>query len=68
MRRTLVTLGFVLAAVARDIERLGLALKVFVCYRPVRAVAHFLRWARDLRDVAAPFVIDCPEHGIAKTR
>jgi zinc D-Ala-D-Ala dipeptidase len=41
-----------LAAVARDIERQGLALKVFDCYRPVRAVAHFIRWARDLRDVA----------------
>ncbi len=41
-----------LAAVARDIEGQGLALKVFDCYRPVRAVAHFIRWARDLRDVA----------------
>lgn len=28
----------------------GLGLKVFDCYRPVRAVAHFGRWARDLED------------------
>jgi D-alanyl-D-alanine dipeptidase len=41
-----------LAAVARDIEGQGLAIKAFDCYRPVRAVAHFIRWARDLRDVA----------------
>jgi D-alanyl-D-alanine dipeptidase len=41
-----------LAAVARDLAPQGLAIKVFDCYRPVRAVAHFIRWARDLRDVA----------------
>ena len=28
----------------------GVGLKVFDCYRPARAVAHFLRWSRDLRD------------------
>jgi zinc D-Ala-D-Ala dipeptidase len=28
----------------------GLGLKVFDCYRPARAVAHFGRWARDLED------------------
>ncbi len=43
-----------LAQVQRDLaERgLGLGLKAFDCYRPVRAVMHFVRWARDLRDVA----------------
>jgi D-alanyl-D-alanine dipeptidase len=28
----------------------GVGLKVFDCYRPARAVAHFARWSRDLRD------------------
>lgn len=41
-----------LAEVARDLESHGLAIKAFDCYRPIRAVAHFVRWARDLRDVA----------------
>ena len=41
-----------LAEVARDLEPQGLAVKAFDCYRPVRAVAHFVRWARDLRDEA----------------
>ncbi len=41
-----------LADVARDLEPQGYALKVFDCYRPARAVAHFVRWARDLRDTA----------------
>jgi D-alanyl-D-alanine dipeptidase len=40
-----------LAAVARDIEPQGLAIKAFDCYRPVRAVAHFVRWAQNLADV-----------------
>ncbi len=40
------------AAVARDIEPQGLAIKAFDCYRPVRAVAHFVRWAQNLADVA----------------
>ena len=39
-----------LAEVARDLEQKGLAIKAFDCYRPVRAVAHFVRWARELRD------------------
>ncbi len=29
----------------------GVGLKVFDCYRPARAVAHFMRWSRDLKDV-----------------
>jgi zinc D-Ala-D-Ala dipeptidase len=39
-----------LAAVAQDIAPLGLGLKAFDCYRPARAVAHFVRWAKDLND------------------
>ena len=42
-----------LAQVARDLKPRGLVIKVFDCYRPVRAVANFIRWARDLRDQAA---------------
>ncbi|HWL30540.1 MAG TPA: M15 family metallopeptidase [Xanthobacteraceae bacterium] len=33
-----------LALVASDLEARGLALKVYDCYRPTRAVAHFVRW------------------------
>ncbi len=39
-----------LAAVAADIKPQGLVFKVFDCYRPARAVANFVRWARDLKD------------------
>jgi D-alanyl-D-alanine dipeptidase len=39
-----------LAQVVADLEPRGLTLKVFDCYRPARAVAHFVRWARSLRD------------------
>jgi D-alanyl-D-alanine dipeptidase len=41
-----------LAAVQRDLAARGYGLKVFDCYRPTRAVAHFVRWARDVNDVA----------------
>ena len=41
-----------LAAVARDLEPRGFALKAFDCYRPERAVRHFVRWARNLADTA----------------
>ena len=41
-----------LALVARDIEPRGLVLKAFDCYRPERAVRHFVRWARNLADTA----------------
>jgi D-alanyl-D-alanine dipeptidase len=41
-----------LDAVQRDLATHGLGLKVFDCYRPVRAVAHFVRWARDIPDQA----------------
>jgi D-alanyl-D-alanine dipeptidase len=39
-----------LAQVVKDLEPKGLTIKVYDCYRPVRAVEHFIRWARDLRD------------------
>jgi D-alanyl-D-alanine dipeptidase len=39
-----------LARVQQDVEREGLSLKVFDCYRPVRAVQHFVRWAHDPTD------------------
>ena len=41
-----------LARVQQDLAPQGLGLKVYDCYRPARAVAHFVRWARDLRDQA----------------
>jgi D-alanyl-D-alanine dipeptidase len=34
-----------LAAVQADLRALGMGLQVFDCYRPRRAVEHFLRWA-----------------------
>jgi D-alanyl-D-alanine dipeptidase len=40
-----------LAEVARDLSSRGLKLKVFDCYRPQRAVAHFLRWAQAVNDL-----------------
>ncbi|MEA2988244.1 MAG: zinc D-Ala-D-Ala dipeptidase [Alphaproteobacteria bacterium] len=40
-----------LATVQRGLAARGLGLKVFDCYRPARAVAHFVRWARDAGDV-----------------
>lgn len=39
-----------LAAVQAELAPRGLGLKLFDCYRPRRAVAHFARWARDLGD------------------
>jgi zinc D-Ala-D-Ala dipeptidase len=41
-----------LSIVQRDLVQGGFGLKVLDCYRPVRAVAHFVRWARDTADVA----------------
>lgn len=40
-----------LAAVQRDLNAQKLGLKVFDCYRPARAVAHFVRWAKDIADI-----------------
>ena len=42
-----------LAAVARDLAPRGLVIKAFDCYRPTRAVANFVHWARDINDQAA---------------
>jgi D-alanyl-D-alanine dipeptidase len=39
-----------LAQVARDLAPQGIHIKVFDCYRPTRAVANFVRWARDFND------------------
>jgi D-alanyl-D-alanine dipeptidase len=36
-----------LAGLQRDLAAEGLGLRVYDCYRPRRAVAHFARWARD---------------------
>jgi zinc D-Ala-D-Ala dipeptidase len=48
---------YLLRPVARALQRVELRLrrqqmrlKVFDCYRPVRAVKHFVRWAGDLQD------------------
>jgi len=42
-----------LVEVARDLASQNLVVKVFDCYRPARAVANFVRWARDVADTAA---------------
>ncbi|WDS38183.1 M15 family metallopeptidase [Pseudoxanthomonas sp.] len=39
-----------LAQVQADLRTRGLGLKLFDCYRPVRAVQAFVRWAGDLSD------------------
>jgi zinc D-Ala-D-Ala dipeptidase len=39
-----------LRAVQRQMLAQGHSLKVYDCYRPQRAVDHFVRWARDLAD------------------
>jgi len=39
-----------LAGVQKDLEQFSLALKIYDCYRPQRAVDHFVRWAQDIND------------------
>lgn len=39
-----------LARVEADVRTAGFDLLIFDCYRPIRAVAHFARWAADLAD------------------
>ncbi|WP_233599198.1 M15 family metallopeptidase [Amycolatopsis sp. WAC 01375] len=39
-----------LRAAQRRLLRQGYTLKVYDCYRPQRAVDHFVRWAKDLSD------------------
>ncbi len=41
-----------LAKVQAELKPLGLGLKVYDCYRPQRAVADFVAWAKDLNDRA----------------
>lgn len=40
-----------LARVERQLRARHLRLKIWDCYRPARAVAHFVRWAHDLEDL-----------------
>ena len=42
-----------LAAVQADLRAKGLTLKVYDCYRPARAVAAFVEWAKEPDDPAA---------------
>jgi D-alanyl-D-alanine dipeptidase len=42
-----------LASVQADLRSEGLGLRVFDCYRPQRAVDHFVRWSRAPDDAAA---------------
>ncbi len=37
--------------VQADLKAFGLGLKVYDAYRPQRAVDHFVRWAKDLKDI-----------------
>ena len=39
-----------LQRVEQSVRKQGFRLQVFDCYRPTRAVAHFVRWANDLQD------------------
>ncbi len=39
-----------LAQVQAELKPMGLGLKVYDCYRPQRAVNHFVAWAKDLDD------------------
>jgi D-alanyl-D-alanine dipeptidase len=39
-----------LAAVQRELQAQNLSLRVYDCYRPQKAVNHFVRWAKDLQD------------------
>lgn len=41
-----------LAAAQAELESMNLRLRVYDCYRPQRAVNHFVRWAADERDIA----------------
>lgn len=39
-----------LAKVQKDLEPYSLTLKIYDCYRPQRAVNHFVRWAREIEN------------------
>jgi D-alanyl-D-alanine dipeptidase len=57
-----------LAKVQSDLAPRGLGLKVFDCYRPRRAVAHFVRWARRINDLKrkSEFYPDIDKHDLFK--
>ena len=40
-----------LSRVDRELRKQDFRLKIFDCYRPIRAVKHFVRWAEDVNDV-----------------
>ncbi len=42
--------AFALRGAQKKLSKRGLSLKVYDCYRPLRAVRHFVRWARNPRD------------------
>lgn len=42
--------AYALASVQKDLEKFSLSLKIYDCYRPQRAVDHFVRWAKDIDD------------------
>jgi D-alanyl-D-alanine dipeptidase len=46
-------LGLRLKAVQQELSRQNLSLKMFDCYRPVRAVADMVAWSRNGRETAA---------------
>jgi D-alanyl-D-alanine dipeptidase len=39
-----------LAKVQAELQEMSLSLKIYDCYRPQRAVDHFVRWAKDIED------------------
>lgn len=41
-----------LAGVQADLKPFGLGIKIYDCFRPQRAVDHFVRWAEDIHDTA----------------
>lgn len=40
-----------LGKVQRELKEFSLSVKIYDCYRPQRAVNHFVRWAKDINDV-----------------
>jgi D-alanyl-D-alanine dipeptidase len=58
-----------LAAAQRKLAARGLGLKVFDCYRPQRAVAHFVRWSRQADDAKrkAEFYPDVEKRDLFRT-
>jgi zinc D-Ala-D-Ala dipeptidase len=40
-----------LKKVQADLEPFAMSLKIYDCYRPQRAVDHFVRWAKDIGDI-----------------